>query len=107
MKVLLTLLILLSNQCYAENADSSTEAVNSRAHTFHYAVSYAFTLPTILLLEKTGMSRFESSVLGIFLINLMGAVKEMTDEHGPDIGSIRANFLGSITAGACVLVFKF
>lgn len=105
MKYIIMLSLLLCSTIKAEDYNS-TDYVVGRSRTLHFVTAYGLGLTTNLLFKKMGMKPWERVLFSMFIVNMVGAVKEMTDPH-PDTDDIKWNFLGSAAANTGALVFEF
>jgi predicted anti-sigma-YlaC factor YlaD len=86
---------------------NSTQYVESRTHSLHFAVSYGVTLTSYMLLRRAGMPAFPAGLLSMVVVNCLGAVKEMNDQHGADGRSVLMNGLGSGAAVGTAVLLSF
>jgi len=107
--ILVTLVILSLALCKTARGEdtSSTQSVESRAHMLHFATAYGLSLTSYMLLKRAGVPSLPASIFSLVIVNTLGALKEMTDDHGPDKRSLLYNGLGSGTAIGTALLFRF
>lgn len=104
-RIILATLIMSFSSGVAKADDSFSFSRND--HQAHIAASYGVALTSTLLLEKKGLSRWESVLYASLGTLTLGLAKELIMDDEASGGDMVANFIGTGLSAGVVFAFEF